>query len=83
MYYYFSVALALSNKTIKTRILNYMADRTYYRYNKVISPETKYIHLMEAVEEAQLNFLLASLKGETFNISGKGQAKISSKRWKK
>ena len=58
-----------------------MADRTYYRYNKVISLETRFIHLMEAVEEAQLRFLLASLKGETFHISGRGQAKISSKRW--
>lgn len=59
-----------------------MADRTYYRYNKVISPETRYMHLMEAVQEAELNFLLASLKGETFHISGKGQSKISSKKWK-
>ena len=45
-----------------------MADRTYYRYNHVISPETRFIHLMEAIEEAQLNLLLASLKGETFTI---------------
>jgi len=63
--------------------LNNVADRTYYRYNQVISPETKYIHLMEAVQEAELRFLLASFKGETFHISGKGQAKISSKKWEK
>lgn len=59
-----------------------MDDRTYCRYNKVISPETRYIHLIEAVQEAELRFLLASSKGETFHISGKGQAKISSKMWK-
>lgn len=58
-----------------------MADRTYYRYNNVISPETKYIHLMEAIQEVELRFLLASLRGETFHISGKGQSKISSKKW--
>lgn len=38
---------------------------------------------MEALKEAQLRFLLASCKGETFTISGKGQARLSSKRWKK
>ena len=60
-----------------------MADRTYYRYNQVIPPETKYIHLMEAILEAELRFTLAILKGETFHISGRGQSKISSKKWKK
>ena len=75
-------ALALSNKTIKIRILKYMADITYYRYNNVISPETKYIHLIEAIQGVELSFLLASLKGETFHVSGHGQSKISSKRWK-
>jgi hypothetical protein len=40
------------------------------------------MHLMEAIEEAQLRFLTARLKGETFTISGLGQSKISSKRWK-
>ncbi len=60
-----------------------MSDRTYNRYNKVISPETRYIHLMEAVQEAELRFLLASLCGETFHVYGMGQSKISSKKWKK
>ncbi len=59
-----------------------MADRTY-RYNNVISAETKYMHLIEAIQEAELRFLLASLRGETFHVSGRGQSKISSKKWKK
>jgi hypothetical protein len=40
------------------------------------------MHLIEAIQEAELRFLLASLKGETFHVSGRGQSKISSKRWK-
>jgi hypothetical protein len=43
-----------------------MADRTYYRYNRVISLETKYIHLIEAIHEAELRFLLASWKVRLF-----------------
>jgi len=45
-----------------------MADRTYYRCNRVISPETRYIHLMDAIQEAELRFTLAILKGETFHV---------------
>lgn len=60
-----------------------MIDKSGFRFNRVISPETKYMHLMEAIEEAKLKFLLARLKGETITKSGKGQSKISSKRWKK
>ena len=48
----------------------------------VISPETKYMHLMEALEEAQRNFLRARAKGETFRLDGVGQSKISSIKWK-
>ncbi|MCZ3364895.1 MULTISPECIES: hypothetical protein [Methanobacterium] len=59
-----------------------MIDKSGFKLNRVISPETKYMHLMEAVQEAELRFLLASLKGETFRVSGKGQSKISSKKWK-
>ncbi len=59
-----------------------MADRTYYKYNNIISPETRYIHLMKAVQEVELRFLLASLNDETFHVSGGGQSKISSKKWK-
>ncbi len=59
-----------------------MDDITCYRYNNVISPETKYIHLMEAIQETEPRFLLASWKGETFHVSGNGQSKISSKKWK-
>ena len=59
-----------------------MIDKSGFKLNRVISPETKYMHLMEAVQEAELRFLTPSLKGETFHVSGKGQSKISSKRWK-
>ena len=41
------------------------------RLNHRVTPEIKYIHLMEAIEEAQCRFLKASKKVETFNISGK------------
>lgn len=37
---------------------------------------------MEDIEETQRKFLKASKKGETFNISGKGQARLFSKKWK-
>ena len=59
-----------------------MIDKSGFKLNRVISPETKYMHLMEAVQEAELRFLLASLKGETFHVFGRSQSKISSKRWK-
>ena len=59
-----------------------LIDKSGFKLNRIISPETKYIHLMEAIREAELRFLLASLKSETFHISGKGQSKISSKMWK-
>ena len=59
-----------------------MIDKSGFRFNRAITPETKYMHIMEAIEEAQLRFSLASLKVETFTISGKGQSKVSSKRWK-
>ena len=58
-----------------------MIDKSGFKLNRVISPETKYIHFMEAVQEAELRFSLASLKDKTFYVSGKGQSKISSKRW--
>ena len=45
-----------------------MIDKSGFRLNRVISPETGYMHLMEAIEEAELRFLLASLKGETFHV---------------
>ncbi len=59
-----------------------MIDKSNYKFNKVISPETKYMHLMEAIEEVQRKFLLARLKGETFTLYGNGQS-FSIKRWKK
>lgn len=37
---------------------------------------------MEAIQEAELRFLLASLKCKTLHISSRCQSKISSKRWK-
>ena len=60
-----------------------MIDKSNFRFNIVISPETKYMHLMEAVEEAQRNFLRTRRKGETFRLDGVGQSKISSIKWKK
>ena len=39
-----------------------MIDKSGFRLNRVISYETKYMHLMEAIQEAELRFLLASLK---------------------
>lgn len=60
-----------------------MIDKSNFRFNIVISSETKYMHLMEAVEEAQRNFLRARRKGETFRRDGVGQSKISSIKWKK
>lgn len=41
------------------------------------------MHLMGAVEETQCRFLKASKKGETFEISGKGQARLLSKKGNK
>ncbi len=60
-----------------------MIDKSGFKLNRVISPETKYMHIIDAIHEAELRFLLASLKGETFHVSGKGQSKISSKKWEK
>lgn len=40
------------------------------------------MNIMEAIEETQLRFLLTSLKDEIFNISGKDQSKILSKKIK-
>ena len=57
-----------------------MIDKSGFKLNRVISPETKYMHIMEAIQEAELRFLLASLKGEIFHVSGKSKSKISSKR---
>jgi hypothetical protein len=57
-----------------------MMDKSGFKRNRVISPETKYMHLIGVIQEAELIFLLASLKGETFHVSGKGQSKISSKK---
>ena len=39
-----------------------MIDKSNFRFNIVISPETKYMHLMEALEEARRNFLRAKRK---------------------
>jgi hypothetical protein len=34
-----------------------MIDKSGFRLNRVISPETKYMHLMEAIQEVELRFL--------------------------
>jgi hypothetical protein len=59
-----------------------MIDKNSLKLDRVISHETKYVHLMEANQEVELRFVLASLKDETFHASRKSQPKISSKRWK-
>ena len=41
------------------------------------------MHLRKVIEETELRFLTCKLKGETFMLFGKGQSKISSKKWKK
>jgi hypothetical protein len=38
---------------------------------------------MEAIEEAQRNFLRAHREGRIFRLDGTWQSKISSKKWKK
>jgi hypothetical protein len=38
---------------------------------------------VEALEEAQRNFLRARRKGEIFRLDSTGQSKISSMKWKK
>ncbi|MGF7118021.1 hypothetical protein [Methanobacterium oryzae] len=50
--------------------------------NHRVTPEIKYMHLMEAFEEAQLRFLLARYKGETIRQDGQGQSRLISRRWK-
>ncbi|WP_176720275.1 MULTISPECIES: hypothetical protein [Methanobacterium] len=45
-----------------------MIDKSGFKLNRAISHETRYMHLMEAIREAELRFLLASLKGETFHV---------------
>lgn len=46
-------------------------NKSGFKLNRVISPETEHMHLMEAIQEAELRFLLASLKDEIFTLSGK------------
>ena len=46
-----------------------MVDKSGFKLNRVISPETKYAYLMDTIQEAKLRFMLASSKSETFNIS--------------
>ena len=52
-----------------------MIDKSSFKSNRVISPETKYVHLMKVIEEFQLRFLTARLKGETFTLAGNGQSR--------
>jgi len=51
-----------------------MIDKSGLKFNGIISPETKYMNLMSATAKMNLDFWLASLKGETFTLSGKGQS---------
>ena len=34
-----------------------MIDKSGFKLNRVISPETKYMHFMEAIREAEIRFL--------------------------
>ncbi|MEL7671700.1 hypothetical protein [Methanobacterium sp.] len=45
-----------------------MIDKSNFKLNMVISPETRYMHIIEAIREAELRFWLTSLKGETFHV---------------
>jgi hypothetical protein len=45
-----------------------MIDKSGFKLNRVISHGTKYMHLTESIPEAELIFLLASLKGDTFQV---------------
>ena len=58
-------------------------SKTYYRCIGPILEEIRQMHFREALEEAQRNFLRAKRRSETFRRYGKGQSKISSKKWKK
>ena len=51
---------------IITGVFLNIIDKKVFKLNRVISPETKYIHITEAIQEADFMFLLASLKSETF-----------------
>jgi len=67
-----------------SNVVLFNIDYSHSKYNKVISPETKYMRLMEAIEETQRKFLRARRKGETLRV-GIRQSKISSKdgrKWK-
>ncbi|MGB9979679.1 hypothetical protein [Methanobacterium sp.] len=55
----------------------YVIDESDFKFNRVISPEIRYMYFMKVIQEAELRFLLASLKGETIILSGKGQLKIA------
>jgi hypothetical protein len=48
-----------------------------------IIAEMRRINSVEALEEAQKNFLRARRKGEIFRLDSTGQSKISSMKWKK
>ena len=50
-----------------------MIDKSNYRFNKVVSTETRFMHLIEVLEDAGMNFLRARRKGETFRLDGKVQ----------
>jgi len=39
-----------------------MMDKSGFKFNRVISPETKYMHLMEAVAKLNLDFCWLGLK---------------------
>lgn len=39
-----------------------MIDKSGFKLNRVISPETKYMYLMGAIQEAELSFLLARIE---------------------
>jgi hypothetical protein len=57
-----------------------------YKINRrwvITTPKIWQMHLWEAVEEAQRNFKMAQREGKTFRLSGVGQSKISSKKWRK
>ena len=45
-----------------------MIDKSGFKFNRVISHETKYMLIMETIKEFELRFSLVSLKGEIFYV---------------
>lgn len=45
-----------------------MIDKASFKLNRVISLETKYMHLIEAIQEVELRFLTREFERENFYV---------------